>query len=97
MREWGEEFSVRGFNHAQLDLGAPNELRATLGALEFDALINAAALTNVDYCEDHREEALQLNATAPGVLAEICREKSARFLHLSTDYVFDGEKRAPYA
>jgi dTDP-4-dehydrorhamnose reductase len=87
---------VRGFNHAQLDLGAPSELRGTLGALEFDALINAAALTNVDYCEDHRNKALQLNATAPGVLAEICREKGARFIHVSTDYVFDGEKREPY-
>lgn len=88
---------MRGFNRAQLDLGAPNELCEILGALEFDALVNAAALTNVDYCEDHRDEALRLNAAAPGVLAEICRAKGARFIHVSTDYVFDGEKREPYA
>ncbi len=97
VREWSGDFSVAGFNHAQLDLGNPAQLRSSLGELEFDALVNAAALTNVDYCETHREEALRLNAEAPRVLAEICREHGARMVHVSTDYVFDGEKRAPYA
>ena len=96
MREWANDFDVVGFNHAQLDLGAPAQMRATLGALEFDALINTAAQTNVDRCETHREEAFALNGEAPGVLAEICAEKKARFVHISTDYVFDGEKREPY-
>lgn len=96
MRECAAETAVTGFKHAELDLAQPDQLRATLGSLEFDALINAAALTNVDYCEDHRAEAWQLNAEAPRVLAEICREKAAQFIHFSTDYVFDGEKRAPY-
>ena len=67
-----------------------------LEPLPFDVLINAAALTNVDYCEDHRAEAMRLNAEAPRVLAEICREKDRRFIHVSTDYVFDGKKREPY-
>ncbi len=92
VREWREKFSVTGLNRAQLDLAAPESVRE----LEFDLLVNAAALTNVDYCEDHRAEAMQLNAEAPRVLAEICREKQARFIHISTDYVFDGAKRAPY-
>ncbi len=89
-------FEVVGFNHAQLDLGAPEQLRSTLEGLEFDALINAAAQTNVDRCETHQEEAFALNAEAPRVLAAICRAKKARFIHISTDYVFDGEKREPY-
>jgi dTDP-4-dehydrorhamnose reductase len=42
------------------------------------------------------EEAFALNGKAPGVLAEICARKKARFVHISTDYVFDGEKREPY-
>lgn len=96
MRNWSSDYSLRGFNHAQLDLARPNELRRTLAALDLDALVNAAALTNVDYCEDHREEAMQLNAEAPRILAKLCRERSARFIHISTDYVFDGEKREPY-
>ncbi len=88
---------MTSFNHTQLDLAQPALLRTTLVPLPFDVLINAAALTNVDYCEDHREEAMRLNAEAPRVLAKICREKGSRFIHVSTDYVFDGEKRAPYA
>jgi dTDP-4-dehydrorhamnose reductase len=96
LREYREQFEVVGFNHSQLDLGALGQFGATLDPTEFHALINAAALTNVDYCENHRAEAMQLNAEAPRVLAEICAEKKARFVHVSTDYVFDGEKRAPY-
>lgn len=96
VREWAGQFDVVGFNHAQLDLGKPDQLRTTLGALEFDALINTAAQTNVDRCETQPEEALALNGEAPGVLAEICGQKQARFVHVSTDYVFDGEKREPY-
>ena len=95
-REYAPEFEVAAFNHAQLDLGRPEQLRATLGGLAFDALINAAAQTNVDRCETHVDEAFALNAEAPRVLAEICARKKARFVHVSTDYVFDGEKREPY-
>ncbi|PYJ09898.1 MAG: dTDP-4-dehydrorhamnose reductase [Verrucomicrobia bacterium] len=97
VREYGRDYDVVGFNHAQLDLGAPAQLRTTLGSLGFDALINTAAQTNVDRCEDHQEEAFALNAEAPRLLAEICRSKKARFIHISTDYVFDGEKRQPYS
>jgi dTDP-4-dehydrorhamnose reductase len=96
VREYAQQFEVVGFNHAQLDLGKPEQLRTTLGALEFDALINTAAQTNVDRCETHQEEAFALNSEGPRVLAEICGEKQARFVHISTDYVFDGEKREPY-
>ena len=97
VREYKQDFDVVGFNHAQLDLGKPEEMRATLGAFEFDALINAAAQTNVDRCETHQEEAFALNGEAPGVLAEICAQKKARFIHISTDYVFDGDKRDAYS
>lgn len=96
VREYGSEFDVVGFNHAQLDLGQPDQLRTTLGELEFVAVINTAAQTNVDRCETHQEEAFAINAKGPRVLAEICARKKARFIHISTDYVFDGEKREPY-
>ncbi|MEO5718609.1 MAG: dTDP-4-dehydrorhamnose reductase, partial [Chthoniobacterales bacterium] len=95
-REYAGGHEVLSFNRAQLDLAQPELLRSTLAPLPFDVLINAAALTNVDYCETNRDEAMRLNAVAPRVLAEICREKGSRFIHISTDYVFDGEKRAPY-
>jgi dTDP-4-dehydrorhamnose reductase len=95
-REYAGEFEVVGFNHSQLDLGQPAQMRAKLGALEFDALINTAAETNVDRCETQPDEAFALNAEAPKILGEICARKRARFIHISTDYVFDGEKRQPY-
>ena len=95
-REYARDYEVAGFNHAQLDLGAPKQLRSTLESFDFDVLINAAAQTNVDRCESQQEEAFALNAEAPRVLAAICRMKKARFIHISTDYVFDGEKREHY-
>jgi len=96
IREYSGKFDVVGFSHAQLDLANEAQIRAHLDNLEFDVLINAAAFTNVDLCEKEPEQAFQVNAEAPRVLAAICREKNARLIHFSTDYVFDGEKREPY-
>src|SRR6266700_4395147 len=94
--EYGDEYDVIGFNHAQLDLSNLDDVRGKLRALSFDVLINAAAFTNVDLCETERDRAFMINGEVPGVVAEICREKGAKLIHFSTDYVFDGEKRAPY-
>jgi dTDP-4-dehydrorhamnose reductase len=96
MREYRDKFEVTGFNHTQLDLSNFNEMREKLRETDFDVLINAAAFTNVDLCETRRDQAFLINAEAPRVLAEICREKNAKLIHFSTDYVFDGEKRQPY-
>jgi len=96
MREYREKHDVADFNHGQLDLASLDDVRGKLGPMNFDVLINAAAFTNVDACETERERAFLINAEAPGVLAEICNAKTARLIHFSTDYVFDGEKRAPY-
>jgi dTDP-4-dehydrorhamnose reductase len=96
LREYRGKYDLAGFNHAQVDLANLHEVRGTLGATDFDVLINAAAFTNVDACESERDRAFLINAEAPGVLAEICNKKDAKLIHFSTDYVFDGEKRAPY-
>ncbi len=96
VRAYASKFDVVGFARSELDLGQLDRLRSVLQARDFDVLINCAAQTNVDRCEKERAEAFALNAEAPGVLAEICAEKSARLIHISTDYVFDGEKREPY-
>jgi len=96
MREYQGEHDVAGFNNAQLDLANLDKIREQLSRIDFDVLINAAAFTNVDLCETQREQAFRINAEAPRVLAEICSEKNAKLIHFSTDYVFDGQKRAPY-
>ena len=96
MREYRDKFEVTGFNHTQLDLSNFDEMRDKLRETDFGVLINAAAFTNVDLCETRRDQAFLINAEAPRVLAEICRQKNAKLIHFSTDYVFDGEKRQPY-
>ena len=73
-----------------LDLRDEQQIEACLEGVAFDVLINPAALTSVDYCETHEEEARAVNGRAPGLLAEISARKGARFFQVSTDYVFDG-------
>ena len=97
LREYRDKFEVTGFDRTQLDLSDLNDLREKLQETGFDVLINAAGFTKVDLCETQPERAFLINAEAPRVLAEICGEKSARLIHFSTDYVFDGEKREPYS
>jgi dTDP-4-dehydrorhamnose reductase len=94
MREYRDRFDVTGFNHAELDLAVL--LPPVFEPIDFDVMINCAAFTNVDLCEKERGQAFQVNAEAPGILAEICRDKKAKLIHFSTDYVFDGEKHEPY-
>ena len=98
VREWSARgLEVIPFDRQALPLGDLRQLSSALEALEFDALVNCAALTNVDYCENHREEAFLINAEAPRVLAGVCARKAARCIHISTDYVFNGLKSAPYS
>ena len=59
-------------------------------------LINCAAYTAVDRAEQEKDLAMQVNAEAVGVLAAVCKENDCRFMHISTDYVFDGNATAPY-
>lgn len=60
-------------------------------------VINSAALTNVDLCETERDLARTVNADAAGALARACTEVGARLIQISTDYVFSGQGKEPYA
>jgi dTDP-4-dehydrorhamnose reductase len=96
VREYQRDYEVTSYDRRQLDLGQLDRDRSALAGAKFELLINCAALTNVDYCESHREEAFVVNAEAPRLLAQIANEKSAKLVHFSTDYVFDGKKPDPY-
>lgn len=78
-----------------VDIADPSRLSAAIGN-GFDVLFNAAAATDVDRCEREPEWAFRVNAEAPGFLGELCREAGARFLHVSTDFVFSGSATEPY-
>ncbi len=63
---------------------------------QIDHCINCAAYTAVDKAESENEKAFLINADAAGNLATICKEHKTQFIHISTDYVFDGTSSAPY-
>ncbi|RON02997.1 dTDP-4-dehydrorhamnose reductase [Pseudomonas brassicacearum] len=88
------ELIVLGRN--QLDLAHPEQIRLQIRALRPNLIINAAAHTAVDQAESEPELAFAINATAPGVLAELALELGIPLIHYSTDYVFDGRKASPY-
>ncbi len=90
------DHEVTGFDRKSLDLGSMGAIDSALGGLEFDELILSGALTAVDYCETHRDEAFAINATGPGRIAEIAADKGAHVTYISTDMVFDGTKHGLY-
>ena len=80
----------------QLDLAVPASIRHALADARPDIVVNAAAYTAVDKAESEPELALRINGDGAGVVAETCTRLGVPLIHISTDYVFDGSKAAPY-
>ncbi|OZB16386.1 MAG: dTDP-4-dehydrorhamnose reductase [Rhodobacterales bacterium 34-62-10] len=72
------------------DLGDPAACAAAIAASDADVVINAAAYTAVDRAESEQDLATTINGTSPGAMAQACAALGIPFLHVSTDYVFDG-------
>ena len=87
--------SAQFLSRDQADLSDPAACAAAIGGC--DAVINAAAYTAVDKAEADEAAALVVNATAPTAIAARCAALDIPFLHLSTDYVFDGAGPLPFA
>lgn len=81
-----------GFETTQADLLQPNEVARVLDEAKPDWVINCAALADLDACEQQSQLAQQLNAELPGRLATETSKRGLRFLHVSTDAVYDGSK-----
>lgn len=79
-----------GYQFQTLDILDPAATEALLNDFHPEVIINASALSVVDYCEQHQEEAFALNVSAVKQLAEYCQAHECRLIHLSTDFVFDG-------
>lgn len=82
--------------HRDVDVLVSDQVRRALDVSRADAVVNAAALADVDRCEREPEAAWQLNADAVRYIAVACVERNVPLLHVSTDYVFDGRKDTPY-
>lgn len=79
-----------------MDLADPDSIRAVLREVKPALIVNAAAYTAVDKAESELGQAMAVNATGPGILAEEAKRLGAPLIHYSTDYVFDGSKSRPY-
>jgi dTDP-4-dehydrorhamnose reductase len=80
----------------ELDLADPDAIGTKIRQLKPDIIVNAAAYTAVDKAEQEPELCQAINATAPGIIAELARESQALLVHYSTEYVFDGQNTSPY-
>ena len=83
---------VIGLDRLACDLSKTDSLAITLDQIEFGALINPAAMTSLEVCANDPELSDRVNAIAPGILATVCAERQVPFIHISTDYVFDGKE-----
>uniref|UniRef100_UPI00064F8E24 dTDP-4-dehydrorhamnose reductase n=1 Tax=Methanosarcina mazei TaxID=2209 RepID=UPI00064F8E24 len=79
--------------HHDLDITDREQVIESILKIKPDVVINAAAYTNVDGCEDNKELAFKVNGHGPGYIAEACARAGAKLVHFSTDYVFDGSKK----
>ena len=89
-------YDVSAFGSKDLDITNADQVNKIVYQVKPDVLINAAAYTAVDKAEIEKELAYAINATGSEYLALICKKLDIPFLHISTDYVFDGEKKTPY-
>ena len=87
---------LTALTHAQLDITDATAVRVAVETHRPDLVLNAAAYNAVDRAETDRDGAFRVNAEGPRLLAEAAAAVGAAVLHVSSDYVFDGEKGAPY-
>lgn len=96
--ERGPSFGIEivAVGRPELDLADSASIRAVMSDVKPDAIISAAAYTAVDKAESETETAFAVNAEGPAAIAEIAAELGIPVVHLSTDYVFPGDKPEPY-
>ncbi|MBI1244810.1 MAG: dTDP-4-dehydrorhamnose reductase [Alphaproteobacteria bacterium] len=87
---------VRALARSDVDIFDVGAVAAATAANSPDAIVNAAAYTAVDRAETDEAQAMRVNAEAPGTFAAAAAAAEIPFVHLSTDYVFDGTSRVPY-
>ncbi len=88
---------VAGQDIPEIDITSYDACRQAILSIKPDLAVNAAAFTDVDACETRREECFAVNALGVGHLALICRDMGIKLVHFSTDYVFNGRRKTPYA
>lgn len=88
--------TIAAVTRAEMDLANEASILTILEERKPAIIVNPAAYTAVDHAESEKEQAMAVNAVAPGVLARWAADHGALLVHYSTDYVFDGSKADPY-
>lgn len=83
-------------NHEDIEVSDIDSVSSVLKNIKADAVINTAAMHNVEKCEADPKLSFLVNGIGPRNLAFICNDTNSLLVHISTDYVFDGKKQAPY-
>jgi dTDP-4-dehydrorhamnose reductase len=91
-----KKIEVIGTDRNEIDFAKPNEIFGKLDKLNPFYIVNCGAYTQVDKAEEEPELANLINAQAVGVIAKFASERKIPFVHISTDYVFDGTSNTPY-
>lgn len=87
---------VSGINHCDVEIYDIDSIYSILKLIKPDLLVNTAAYHNVEKCEQNALRAYQVNSMGARNLATVCKELNIYLIHISTDYVFDGNQKLPY-
>lgn len=89
-------FNFHFFSRKELDISDYEKLNYFLEKFEINTVVNCAAYTNVDNAESNKSLCNKINIDAVGFLSSLCEKYNISLIHISTDYVFDGQKTTPY-
>ena len=89
-------YEVITLDRNEIDITKENEVKEKISKLKPEIIINAAAYTDVEGCEDNKDLCLKVNGQALKHLAKACQENNAILVHYSTDYIFNGEEKEGY-
>lgn len=87
---------VVAFTRQELDISKADAARETLAKVKPELVINAASVTSLEFCEENPALSRKVNSEAPEEWAKECGRSGVRFVHLGTDYIFDGKKSSAY-
>jgi len=93
-KHYGDE--VINLNHDQIEISDIDSVSKALKSVKAEMIVNTAAMHNVEKCEDDPVRSYEVNGIGARNLSLVCNETDSLLLHISTDYVFDGQKKAPY-
>ncbi len=88
-------YDLTGVDYPHIDIGERSSIEKVFEQANPDCVVNCAAYTAVDKCETEQDTAWKINSSGPQYIAEIANSSGCRVIHISTDYVFDGNREIP--